>query len=205
MINLPPPVPTAEFIVSSRGMSKGLAQTDGPQYLARGELAFGRVLLGGYAKNVDSSTSDGEAGVLLGVKFSSGGFDLAGSAAWKRALNPASGSDVNALELAGSVTRKFVRVTPRVSLVWSPDDVGGTGRTFFAEAGATYRLARTLTAGAAIGRRERTGGPDYTAWNAGLAWNPQKPITLDVRYFDTNGGQAQPFKARLVASARLKL
>jgi hypothetical protein len=203
--DLPPPVPVIEFSLASRGMSKGLAQTNGPQALVRAELGFGRVYVGGYAKNVDSSTADGEAGASLGVRASAGGFDLAANATLKLAIDPSSGSDAEALELGATAARKLGRLTPRLSVVWSPDDLGGTRRTVFAEAGASYRLASTLTASAAAGRRERGGGPDYTAWNAGLAWNPAKPITLDARYYDTDGGDAQPFRARGVVTARVKI
>ena len=204
MPDLPPPVPQIEFSLASRGMSKWLAQTTGPQALVRGELDFGKIYVGGYAKNVDSSTSDGEAGLSIGVRTSAGGFDLAASATWKLAIDPSPGSDSQALELGASAARKLGRLTPRLSVVWSPDDLGGTRRTVFAEAGASYKLASTLTASAALGRRERGGGPDYYAWNAGLAWSPAKPITLDARYYDTDGGDAQPFRARGVATARVR-
>lgn len=204
MFDLPPPVPSIEFNISSTGMSKGLAQTEGPQVLGRGELAFGDLYLGAYAKNVTSSTAGGEAGALIGVRATAAGLDLAASAAWKRAIDPAPGSDVNGLELSGSLSRRMGPVTPRLSLVWSPDDVGSTEQTLFAEAGASYRLAKTLSASAALGRRERGGGPDYTAWNAGFAWTPLKALTIDARYYDTSGGGTHPFKARGVVSARLK-
>lgn len=205
MVDLPPPIPAIEFNIASTGMSKGLAQTDGPQFLARGELGFGKVYVGGYVKNVTSSSSDGEAAALVGLRTSAGGFDLGASASWKRAIDPAPGSDANALEAIGSVSRRFGPITPRVSLVWSPDDLGSTGRTVFAEAGASYRLTKTLSASGVIGRRERTGGFDYTAWNAGMAWTPEKHVTLDLRYYDTNRGDAHPFRARVVGSVRIKL
>lgn len=204
MPDLPPPVPAIEFVLSSTGMSKGLAQTDGPQLLMRGELAFGRIYVGGYAKNVDSSTSDGEAQAILGLRTKAAGFDVALAAGWKLAIDPAPGSDANALEVQGSVSRKMGRLTPRLAITWSPDDVGSTGRTVFAETGAGYRLTKTLSASAAVGRRERTGGDDYTAWNAGFAWAPVKQLTLDARYYDTNGGDAFAFKPRVVVSGRVK-
>jgi uncharacterized protein (TIGR02001 family) len=204
MPDLPLPLPSIEFNLASTGMSKGLAQTTGPQALVRGELASGHIYIGAYAKNVDSTTADGEAAALIGVRTRLFGFDAAASAAWKRAIDPAPGSDVNALELSGSLSRRFGRVAPRISVTWSPDDVGSTGRTVFVEGGASYRLSRTIAASAAVGRRERTGGLDYTAWNAGLAWTPAKPLTIDLRYYDTDGGETQPYRARAVASARLK-
>lgn len=204
MFDLPPPVPVIEFNLATTGISKGLAQTDGPQLRVQGELAFGPIYVGAYAKNVDSSTSDGEAAALVGVRTEAAGLDLRMSAAWKRAIDPVPGSDVNALEVQASASRKMGRVTPRLSLTWSPDDVGGTGRTLFAETGASYRLANAFSASAAVGRRERTGGDDYTAWNAGLAWTPARPLTLDLRYYDTDGGETFPYRARVVMSGRLK-
>ncbi len=204
MLDLPPPVPTIEFNLSSTGMSKGLAQTDGPQLLVRGEVAFGDVYVGAYAKNVTSTTSDGEAAAVAGLRSKAAGFDLAASASWKRAINPAPRSDANALELSASISRRFGRLTPRLSVVWSPDDLGSTEATVFVDAGAGYRLTKTLSASASLGRRQRAGGPDYTAWNAGLSWAPAKPLTLDVRYYDTDGGAEHPFRARAVVSGRLR-
>ena len=204
MPDLPPPVPSIEFNLASTGMSKGVAQTDGAQILLRGELGLGRLYLGAYAKNVTSSSADGEAGAMVGVRTEARGFDVAASAAWKRAIAPAAGSDVNALEVSGSVSRRFGRATPRLSIIWSPDDVGSTGRTTFVEAGASYRLASTLSASAAVGRRERTGGLDYTTWNAGVAWTPAKPLTVDLRYYDTNRATGDAYRARAVLSGKLK-
>jgi hypothetical protein len=204
MAALPPPVPVIEFTLASTGMSKGIAQTTGPQFLARGELGVGAIYVGGYIKNVDASTSDAEAAALVGVRTKAAGFDLAASAAWKRAVDPAPGSDRNALEVSAAASRKFGRVTPKVSVVWSPDDLGGTRSTVFAEAGASYRFSPMFSASAAFGHRTRGGGADYNAWNAGLTWDGLKPLSIDLRYYDTDGGSAQPFRARAVLSARAR-
>jgi hypothetical protein len=95
-------------------------------------------------------------------------------------------------------------LTPRLSAIWSPDDLGKTGRTLFMEAGASYALARTVAVSGAIGRRERTGGNDYTAWNAGLTWTGSRYLVVDAHYYDTDAGDAQPFRPRAVVSARVK-
>jgi len=199
---LPPPVPSIEFNLSSTGMSKGIAQTDGPQLLVRGELSFGAFYVGAYGKNVTSPIEDGEGGPLVGVQLTEGGFNLNASLAWKHAINAAPGTDANALEVSGSIGHPIGRLQPRISIVWSPDDLGGTGRTVFAEAGASYPLGKAITASAAVARRQRIGGDDYTAWNAGLSWNPYKPLSIDLRYYDTDHGDDQPFRPRLVLSAR---
>jgi uncharacterized protein (TIGR02001 family) len=201
---LPPPVPVIEFNLASTGMSKGIAQTTGPQALARGELGFGAMFIGAYVKNVDSSTSDAEAAALVGIRTKAAELDLSATAAWKRAIDPAAGSDRNALEVSAAASRKFGRITPRLSVVWSPDDLGGTRSTVFAEAGASYRLSSSLSASAAFGHRRRGGGADYNAWNAGLSWSAVKQLTIDLRYYDTNAGSAQPFRARAVLSAKAR-
>ena len=198
------PDPSIEFVLATRGISKGVAQTDDGQLLVRGEVGFGDFYVGAYGKNVTSSTADGEAGATLGLRKSVGGFDLAASATWKRAIDPAPGSDVNAVELASSASRKFGKLTPKLSVVWSPDDVGSTGHTVFAEASASYKFAKAFAFSAAIGRRERSGGLDYTAYNAGIAWTPAKPFTVDLRYYDTNRDAGDPYKGRFVLTGRAK-
>jgi hypothetical protein len=203
-MDFPPPQPSIEFVLATRGISKGVAQTDGGQLLVRGEIGFGDLFVGAYAKNVDSSTADGEAGAMLGLRKTVRGFDVAVSAAWKRAIDPAPGSDIDALELAGSASPTFGKLTPKVSITWSPDDVGSTGQTLFAEAAATYRLAGAFAVSAGLGRRDRSGGPDYTAYNAGIAWTPRKPFTLDLRYYDTNRGDDDAYKGRFVLTGRAK-
>lgn len=198
------PKPSFDLSVATRGMSKGIAQTTGPQALARGELSFGTLYVGAYAKNVDSPAMKGESAAYLGFRTKAAGFDLNASAAWKREIAPAPHSQRNALEVSGSIARKLGRLTPRLSVVWSPDDLGATTHSTFLEAGAAYSLAKTLAFTAAVGRRQRGGGSDYTAWNAGLAWTPRRNVVLDARYYDTDGTNAQPYRARGVVAAHLK-
>lgn len=205
MLDLPPPDPALEVVVASRGMSKGLAQTDGPQLLVRGELGFGPIYLGGYAKNVSSPTSDGEAVGMIGIRTKTRGFELSASVAFKRSISPVGKVDANALEIVSSVSRKIGRVTPRITATWSPDDLGSTGRTVYAEGGVGYALQSNLSVSAAVGRREREGGPDYTAFNLGAAHNLAGKLTFDARLFGTNrSGLGSPFKSRLVGSVRLR-
>ena len=45
----PPPDPGIEIVLATKGMSKGLSQTDDAQLVVRGELAFGSFFLGGLA------------------------------------------------------------------------------------------------------------------------------------------------------------
>src|SRR5215207_6959203 len=124
MIDLPPPDPGIEIVAASRGYSKGLAQTDGVQLRAQPELGFGPVYVAFYAKNVTSSTSEGEAGPIVGLRTRAAGFDLAASATWKMSIEPRGTTNDDALELAGSIARRIGPVTARFAVTWSPNDLG---------------------------------------------------------------------------------
>ena len=205
MLDLLPPHPGIEISVASRGYSKGLTQTDGIQIVARPELAFGPLYLGFYAKNVTSSTSAGEAGPSIGLRTRLGGFDVGASATWKFSIEPRGSSNDEALELVGSLGRRIGPVNARASVTWSPNDLGGTEETTWAEAGLTYSLRHSTTVGANIGRRERGGGPDYTAFNFGVTQTLLQGITADLRWYDTNrSARGDAFEGRLIATLRAR-
>jgi hypothetical protein len=201
---LPPPVPAFQLTLSSSGTSKGIAQTKGPQFVGRAELDSGPLYVAAYLKNVTSPSSDAEAGALVGVRTKVQGFNLAASATLRLAVDPTAGSDAKSLELAASVSRNIGRFTPLVSIIYSPDDLGSTKRSVYVEGGGSYAISKQLSASAAIGRRDRVIGANYTAWNAGLTWAPAKQFAFDARYYDTNGGSSWPYKPRFVAAATLK-
>ena len=205
MLDLLPPDPGIEIVVASRGYSKGLAQTDGIQVLVRPELAFGPLYLGFYAKNVTSSTAEGEGGPSIGLRTSAGGFDLGASATWKMAIEPHGTLNDDALELAGSVARRFGALNARFAVTWSPNDVGSTDRTIYAEGTLGYSLRPSTSVSANLGRRERDGGPDYTAFNFGVTQTLFRGISADLRWYDTNrSAQGDTFEGRLIASLRAR-
>ena len=203
MVDLPPLDPGIEIVVASRGISKGLAQTEGPQLVARGQLGLGAFYAGAQWKNISSPTADGEASAFAGARTAAAGFDLTLSAAYKRLTASPASADSEALETVAAVSRRIGPVTPRLSATWSPDDLGSTGRSLFVEAGAGYALPRGLGLSAALGRRSRDGGPDYTAWNAGFTKTLIPGVSADLRYYDTDLGRlGDPYRARVVLSFR---
>ena len=64
MFDLPPPDPGIEFVVASRGMSKGIAQTEGPQVVVKPFVQMGPVQLGAQWKNVSSAVAGGESAIF---------------------------------------------------------------------------------------------------------------------------------------------
>jgi len=204
MFSLPSPDPGIEISAFSQGMSKGLRQTEGVQILVRPEVAVGTLFAGGYYKNVTSPTADGEAALMIGLRRHFAGFDLAVSSAYKWNTGARTQADRNAFEFNATASRHFGRVTPRISLTYSPDDLGGTRASLYAEAGATVNLFAGASVSANVARRSRDGGPDYTAFNAGATYAITPNLSADLRYYDTAQSRLGViYEPRLVVSARL--
>jgi hypothetical protein len=202
---IPPPAPHVEIVVASQGMSKGLRQTAGIQVIVRPEVAIGHFFLGGLYKNVTSTAAVGEAAVMLGYRGRLAGVELAATAAYRWDTGAPATADRDALEFNVTAARSFGPVTPRLSLTWSPDDLGPARRSLYSEAGIAVALLRGASASAAIGRRSRDGGADYTAFNAGLSYGFRNRLTADLRYYSTDEGRlGEIYRSRLVASLRAR-
>jgi hypothetical protein len=205
MVDLPPLTPGIEIVAASEGMSKGLRQTDGVQLLVRGELAAGPLFGGGSWKNVDSATASGEAAVFVGLRGEAGGFELSALAAYKWNTDSGRQADRDTLEFVVSASRRVGPVTPRLQLIWSPDDLGGTRASLFAEAGAAVSLRPGTTLSAYAGRRERSGGTDYTAFNLGISQTIGRHVTAELRYYDTaQSALGEIYDGRAIFLVRLR-
>lgn len=200
------PNPEFEIVAATRGMSKGLAQTDGPQLLLRGEIAFERLFVAGYSKNVLSSGDEGaESGVLIGARANLGGFQLVASAGYKRLDGLGAGVDDQALEVMLGASGRLGPITARASVTYSPDELGSSRRSLLIETGLAADLGRGLAVSGAIGRRERAGGPDYTAFNLGLTQRISGGLSADLRLHDTaQSGIGEIYRRRFVASLRAR-
>ena len=70
-------------MVATRGMSKGVAQTDGPQVIGKGFLRFNALQLGLQWKNVSSTSTDGEGSAFVSASRKFGSLQLTGGVAYK--------------------------------------------------------------------------------------------------------------------------
>ena len=205
MFELPPPDPAVEIQLASRGYSKGLAQTGGAQLLLRGELEAGPLLAQAQWKTVDTNNAGGEVGMLVGLRGRVGGLELRATAGYKFLTGVRGRVDEEAFEFTVQASRAFGRVTPRLQLTWSPDDLGGTRQTLYAEAGAAFRLARNTSLTAYTGRRERSGGDDYTTFGASIAQGIGDHLTVELRWSDTaQSARGEAYEGRAVAAFRLR-
>jgi hypothetical protein len=198
-------VPAGEVTLSTRGYSKGLAQTDGVQGIGRFELGFGQFGLATQYKNITSATADGEA-TFSGIwKGKAAGFDLGMTASWKRLIGLDGQVDPDTFEFIPTVSRKFGPLTARLSLTYSPDDLGRTGESAWVEGGAAWKVNGKTSISANLGRREREGGTDYTAFNAGVTRSILKGLTADLRYYDSARSElGDPFEGRVVAALKAR-
>jgi hypothetical protein len=205
MLDLPPPEPAIEFVLASRGYSKGLAQTDGAQLMVRGEVEWGPLFAAASWKNVDSSGAGSESQVQIGVGGDVGGFALEAAVGYKLLTGLPSSADQDAVEFTGSASRALGALTPRISLAFSFDDLGATRRSLYVEAGASLRVAPRTRISANVSRRERGGGDDYTAFNAGISQRIGEHLTAELRYNDSaRSALGDAHEARAVASLRLR-
>lgn len=206
MIDLPPLQPRVEIVVSSEGMSKGLAQTDGGQLIGRLELSRGNFHIGGQLKNIDSPSADAESALFAGFRGRAGRFEIGGSVSYKRWLSTSGAGDGEAIELAIAASRPIGPATIRLSLVYSPDELGATGESLFAELGGSVSVSRRWSLGFGLGRRERARQPDYTAFNAGATLALDRRFSVDLRYHDSDRSKRdRSYAPRLVLTLRSRL
>jgi hypothetical protein len=199
------PVPAGEVSLATRGYSKGLAQTDGVQGVGKFELGLSPISVFAQYKNITSPTAAGESSFGVGWKGKAAGFDLGASVAWKRLIGLDGQVDPDSWEFVPSVSRKFGPLSAKLSLTYSPNDFGRTRESAWMEASATWKLDGKTSIVGAIGRREREGSTDYTAFNAGVSRTLFKGVTADLRYYDSaRSSLGDPFESRVVGSLRAK-
>lgn len=204
MFDLPPPDPGIEITIASRGMSKGVAQTEGPQVVVKPFVQMGPVQVGSQWKNISSAVAGGEAAIFANVAPKLGQFQLGFGAAYKFQTGVREPTDDKSWEFTGNVTRKFGKLSLRVAAIYSPDDLGSAERSIFVEGGPTLELGKSTRVSAAVGRRDRVNGDDYTAFNAGVTRTIFKGVTVDARYYGTDQSDLGEFlEDRLVVSARM--
>jgi hypothetical protein len=204
MIDLPPPDPGIEIVIASRGMSKGIAQTEGPQLVAKPSVKFGDVQVGGQWKNVTSTVAGGEGAIFVGWSRAVASFQFSLQASHKFQTGVREPTDDHSWEFTGGISRKLGAITLRGSAVYSPDDLGPAERSFYWEAGPALDVAKHFKLSANIGHRSRRLGDDYTSFNLGASTTIVPRTTIDLRWYDTSRHElGENFQGRAFVSARM--
>lgn len=155
-------------------------------------------------ETINSSGSQVETEIEAGWQFAALGLEFDTSTSHKWRLGADAGHDDAAWEYQFDVLRDFGAADTRLRVEHSPDGFGSTGAWTWVEGRVRWPLADRLEAGVTIGRREQENAPDYTGWNAGVAYALTEVASLDLRWHDTDAGAAgEQYEGALVAALTL--
>lgn len=191
------------FGAGTDNRSKAASKTLGQEYAwvsTEWESDSGFFYVGGGFESIESNGSDVEGEVNLGVRPQVAGFDLDLSATHKWQLDANPGADASAWEFTANLSRSIGPAKARLQLQHSPDGTGSTKAWTWVEARAGWDFNETVSASAAVGRREQDGAIDYTGYNAGVAWALSRNAELDVRWYGTDGPENDPRYADAVVA-----
>lgn len=152
-------------------------------------------------ETIDSSGSHVETEAEMGWQFALAGLEFDTSASHKWRPGADIGHDATAWEFGFDVMRDFGAIDARVRLEHSPDGLGSTRATSWIETRLRWPLTEQLRASVVLGRREQDNAPDYTGWNAGVAFALTDETALDLRWHGTNAeAEGAQYEDALVAS-----
>lgn len=197
---------TFELGAGTDNRSKGASKSDGAPYVY-GEAQW-NAANGFYAdvefETIDSSGSYVETEAEAGWQYSAFGLNFDTSASHKWRVGAVAGHDDAAWEYQFDIIKDLGAADARLRVEHSPDGLGSTEAWTWVETRVRWPLADRLQASVTLGRREQDNAPDYTGWNAGVAYAATEVIELDLRWHDTNldlpGGQ---YAGALVAAVNL--
>lgn len=201
MAALPAAIPAIELSLASRGISQGLAQTDGPQLFARASVRVGPAQGGVQWKNIDSRSANGVAAMFVRFRQDVAGTQVELGAAYR--IRSGASANVEAWEFSAALQRTIGRLSLRAYSEYSPNEFG-SGTSIWAEAGPRFDVDTTTQISANVGIRKRTRGEDYVAFNGGITKLIVKGVSFDARYYGTDRPQlGTPFRGRFIVALRL--
>ena len=196
--------PGVELVAASRGVSEGLANTDGPQLILRMFVEAGPVRIGGQWKNVSSPVAKGVLAIFASTSRTVGKTQIGLRAAYRIQTRASRSTDPQAWEFSATAARKFGRTTGRLAMTFSPDDIGSARRALLIEAGPALDLDSSATLSANFGWRWRRASPGYGAFNIGITRNVTRRLAVDVRAYGTTSGRlGRPYRPGVVLLARV--
>ncbi|NBW06795.1 MAG: hypothetical protein EBR82_02080 [Caulobacteraceae bacterium] len=192
-----------EFGAGTDNRSKGASKSGNAPY-AFGEAQW-NTAIGFYADaefdTIDASGSHIETELEAGWQFTALGLGFDASTSYKRRLDADPGQDAASWEYQFDVLRDFGPADGRLRIEYTPDSLGSTRASTWVEARLRWPLADRLKASVTLGRREQDNAPDYTGWNAGVAFALTDTTDLDLRWHGTDAAsEGEQYDDALVAS-----
>jgi uncharacterized protein (TIGR02001 family) len=174
--------------VTSDYMYRGFSQTnEDPAFQAGVDVTIGSFYAGAWASQVDfGDNTDAEIDLYGGFRGETKGY------AWDVGVitylyAPGNNSDYDFVELKAAVSRAVGPVTAGAAVYFSPDFYGADDEATYLEGNASYAVVENFTVSGALGKQWLSVGDDYTTWNLGGTYAfPGTPLSLDVRYHDTD-------------------
>lgn len=194
--------------VASEYIGKGLGKSNGEiAPFGSVEVSTGQIYASVFASTAElSQGSDAETITTIGWRPTVGDvkFDLA---VLNRDLpGSRSGVDSNYFEYQADASRAFGRINTRLRVNYTPDGFAATREAWWIELQGSTALDSKTRASIAVADRSADGGVDYVAWNAGVKRKLTDSVSLDLRWFDTDGHAfGEAYGGLLVASLSLTL
>ena len=201
---LPPADPGFEILVSSQGMSQGIAISDGIQLFPRLTVRVGRLQAGAQWRNVDAPAANGVAAIFARYDRKIGQWQADATVRYRMRTGFTGVGRAASWEFSASARRSFGKAAIVASADYSPEEFG-RGQSLYVEISPSITIGSTRISGG-IGRRYRETDFAYTSGNLGVSRAVSKAITLDVRFYATDrADRGDRYKPRLILSARVTL
>jgi len=193
-----------EVGVASEYVGKGLGKSDGEVApFAKAEVGFGDAYANVFvSKAAGSQGFDSEIITMAGWRPQAQGFTFDLGVMNRELHGSALGVDENYWEFQADASRKVGPVSTRFRVNYSPDGFAATKEAWWLEAQGSLALTARTRLSAAVANRMADGGADYNAWNVGVKQKIVDAVSLDLRWYDTDGhARGEPYEGRFVASA----
>ena len=194
--------------VASEYVGKGLGKSNGePSVFGSVEASTGQVYASVFASTAElSQGSDSEIISTIGWRPTVGDVKLDLAVLNRDLPGTRAGVDSNYFEYQADASRAFGRVSTRLRVNYTPDGFSATREAWWIELQGSTALDSKTKASIAIADRSADGGAEYVAWNAGVKRKLTDHISLDVRWYDTDGhSYGDAYEGRLVAALSFSL
>jgi uncharacterized protein (TIGR02001 family) len=198
--------------VASDYVFRGVSQTEeDPAFQAGADITKGRFYAGVWGSNVSYAgdpDTNAEIDLYAGFRPTIGPYTLDIGAIGYMYTNQPDGADYSYVEGKLGISRTFNDetnpTTTGLTLFLSPDFFGAAeDEAAYLVGDVGYQVNDRLTLSAQLGRRWVSSDLDYTHWNFGAAGKVYGPLSVDLRYHDTDEHDfGSAFEERLVATLK---
>jgi len=173
--------------VVSDYMYRGFSQSDNGVALQGGvDFTYGQFYAGTWASSVNfGDGTDAEWDFYAGLTGVVGRLDYDVGATYFTYVDAPDGSDYNMIEFKAGLSKTIEQVTFGGTVYYSPDFFGADEHATYIEASVGYELNDKWSLSGGIGRQYLDVGTDYNSWNAGVIYNVNANVALDVRFWDS--------------------